>query len=253
MPEDNHATFAELYSRCHLPLLRYVMTMLPNRAIAEDIVQETAKNLWEKFDQSDQSQPFLPWARKFAYFETLNQRRKLAILTAPEERLGHAAAPDMSLSENAFLTARSRQRLDLNGFIKRESTVNFARAVIEQFDVRTTGPDQPARALSGGNLQKFVVGREVMQSPRVLVVNQPTWGVDAAAASAIHDALRELADSGAGVLVISQDLDELMEMADTIAILADGRLSQPSAAATLTVEAIGQMMEGRMGLGHVQA
>lgn len=181
------------------------------------------------------------------------QRRKLGLLTAPEERLGHAAAPDMSLADNAFLTARARQRLDLNGFIKRESTVNFARAVIERFDVRTTGPEQPARALSGGNLQKFVVGREVMQSPRVLVVNQPTWGVDAAAASAIHDALRTLADGGAGVLVISQDLDELMEMADTIAILADGRLSRPAPAETLTVEAIGQMMEGRMGLAHVQA
>ena len=79
MSKDPHASFAELYSRCHLPLLRYVMTMLPNRAIAEDIVQETAKNLWEKFDQYDPNQPFLPWARKFAYFETLNQRRKLAV------------------------------------------------------------------------------------------------------------------------------------------------------------------------------
>ena len=79
MSEDSHATFAELYSRCHLPLLRYVMTMLPNRAIAEDIVQETARNLWEKFDQYDPEKPFLPWARKFAYFETLNQRRKLAV------------------------------------------------------------------------------------------------------------------------------------------------------------------------------
>jgi len=77
--KDSHASFAELYSRCHLPLLRYVMTMLPNRAAAEDIVQETAKNLWEKFDQYDPKQPFLPWARKFAYFETLNQRRKLAV------------------------------------------------------------------------------------------------------------------------------------------------------------------------------
>ena len=79
MPEDTHATFAKLYASVHLPLLRYVMTMLPNRAIAEDIVQETAKNLWEKFDQYDPKQPFLPWARKFAYFETLNQRRKLAV------------------------------------------------------------------------------------------------------------------------------------------------------------------------------
>lgn len=173
-----------------------------------------------------------------------NARRKLGLLTAPEERLGHSAAPEMSLSENAFLTARSRQRLDLNGFIKHDSTQNFARAVIKQFDVRTTGPEQPARALSGGNLQKFVIGREVMQNPIVLIVNQPTWGVDAAAASAIRDALRDLADKGAGVLVISQDLDELMEISDTIAILAEGRLSRARPADRLTIEAIGKMMEG---------
>ncbi len=180
-------------------------------------------------------------------------RRKAGLLTAPEERLGHAAAPDMSLTENAFLSARARERLDLSGFIKRESTENYARAVIAQFDVRTTGPEQPARALSGGNLQKFVIGREVMQKPLVLVVNQPTWGVDAAAAAAIRGALRDLADGGAAVLVISQDLDELMEMSDTIAILADGRLSKPAPAQTMTIETIGQMMEGKMGLRDVEA
>ena len=180
-------------------------------------------------------------------------RRNVGLLTAPEERLGHAAAPDMSLSENAFLSARSRERLDLSGFIKRESTENFARAVIAAFDVRTTGPDQPARALSGGNLQKFVIGREVMQKPVVLVVNQPTWGVDAAAAAAIRAALRKLADEGASVLVISQDLDELMETVDTIAILADGRLSKPAPVESMTIETIGRMMEGKMGLMNVEA
>lgn len=180
-------------------------------------------------------------------------RRAAGLLTAPEERLGHAAAPDMSLSENAFLSARTREKLDLSGFIKRDSTVNFARAVIQQFDVRTTGPDQPARSLSGGNLQKFVVGREVMQKPKVLVINQPTWGVDAAAAAAIRTAIRDLADNGAAALIISQDLDELMEMVDTIAILADGRLSSPAPLADMTIEIIGQMMEGKMGLQRVEA
>lgn len=180
-------------------------------------------------------------------------RRKLGLLTAPEERLGHAAAPDMSLTENAFLSARAREKLDLSGFIKRESTENYARAVIAEYDVRTTGPDQPARALSGGNLQKFVVGREVMQRPDVLVVNQPTWGVDAAAASAIRGALRTLADEGASVLVISQDLDELMELVDTIGILADGRLSKPGPVGSMTIEIIGRMMEGKLGLTDVEA
>ncbi len=182
----------------------------------------------------------------------VNARRRLGLLAAPEERLGHAAAPDMSLAQNALLTARARERLDLNGFIKTESTENFARAVINQFDVRTTGADQPARALSGGNLQKFVIGREVLQKPRVLIVNQPTWGVDAAAAAAIRDALRNLADQGSGVIVVSQDLDELMEVSDAIGILADGRMSQPVPARTLSIQAIGEMMEGNLGEHRVQ-
>ena len=182
-----------------------------------------------------------------------NARREIGLLCAPEERLGHAAAPDMSLTENAFLSARVRQRLDLKGLIKHESTANYARAVINAFDVRTTGPEQPARALSGGNLQKFVIGREIMQRPIVLAVNQPTWGVDAAAAASIRDALRNLADEGAGVIVISQDLDELMEISDMIAILSNGWLSVPEPAQNQTIAAIGQKMEGRRGGTHVQA
>lgn len=183
----------------------------------------------------------------------VNERRNLGLLTAPEERLGHAAAPNMSLAENAFLTARTRQRLDNQGFIQRDSTRHFADAVIRDFDVRTTGAAQPARALSGGNLQKFVIGREIMQKPRLLVVNQPTWGVDAAAAAHIRDALRALADDGAGVLVISQDLDELMELANGVAILSGGRLSEPEPIAKVTIESIGRKMEGDMEAARVQA
>lgn len=181
-----------------------------------------------------------------------NERRSLGLLTAPEERLGHAAAPDMSLTENVLLSARVRERLDLGGFVKRESTGNFARAIISRFGVKATGAEQAARSLSGGNLQKFVIGREVMQKPRVLVVNQPTWGVDAAAASAIRDALRTLADEGSAILIVSQDLDELMEMADTIAILADGRLSEPVPTRSISIHAIGEMMEGKLGEQRVK-
>jgi len=184
---------------------------------------------------------------------SVNDRRRAGLLAAPEERLGHAAAPTLSLWENVLLSARVRERLDVAGFIKAESTRNFARAIISGYDVRTTGPDQPANALSGGNLQKVVMGREILQNPRVLIASQPTWGVDAAAAAAIRDALRELADKGAGVVVISQDLDELMEIATNIAILADGRLSKPAPAASLSVEVIGRLMEGKMGALNVSA
>jgi len=158
----------------------------------------------------------------------------------------------MTLTENVLLSARVRERLDISGFIRFESSENFARAVISKFDVRTTGPAQEARALSGGNLQKFVIGREIMQRPKVLVVNQPTWGVDAAAAAAIHDALRALAEAGSAILVVSQDLDELMTLADSIAILADGRLSDTSRVGSVSIEEIGKMMEGNIGEQRVQ-
>ncbi|HEU0222380.1 MAG TPA: ATP-binding cassette domain-containing protein, partial [Paracoccaceae bacterium] len=174
-----------------------------------------------------------------------NARRALGLLAAPEERLGHAAAPEMSLTENALLTGLVRQRLASGGFIKWEATSNFARAIVKAFDVRTAGVGHAARSLSGGNLQKFVMGREMLQRPAILAVNQPTWGVDAAAAAAIRSALVRLAAEGAGVIVISQDLDELMEISDRFAVLAAGRLSAPRPAGALSVDEIGLMMGGQ--------
>nr|WP_217353902.1 ABC transporter ATP-binding protein [Ruegeria arenilitoris] len=175
-------------------------------------------------------------------------RRKLGVLTAPEERLGHAAAPDMSLTENALLTGSVREGLESKGFLKWTETQNFAEKIIEAFDVRTPGPENAARSLSGGNLQKFVIGREVLQDPDVLVVNQPTWGVDAAAAAAIRQAILDLAAKGTAVICISQDLDELMEISDSFAALNEGRLSAPRPTTGLTVDEIGLMMGGAHGM-----
>ncbi len=182
-------------------------------------------------------------------------RRSLGICAAPEERMGHAAAPDMSLTENAALTGRKRKDLAKNGFIDWNKTRNFAEIIIERFDVRTPGAGNAARSLSGGNLQKFVIGREILQDPKILIVNQPTWGVDASAAAAIRQALLDLAAKGAGVIVISQDLDELMEISDQFAALNEGRLSKPRPAQGLTVEEIGLMLGGAhdMEVAHVEA
>ncbi len=176
------------------------------------------------------------------------QRRKLGLLSAPEERLGHAAAPDMSLTENAMLTGSVREGLETGGFLKWGEAEAFAEKIIKEFDVRTPGPDNAARSLSGGNLQKFVVGREVLQRPGVLVINQPTWGVDASAAASIRQAILDLAAGGAAVVCISQDLDELMEISDRFAALNEGRLSTPRDASGLTVEEIGLMMGGAHGM-----
>ena len=171
-----------------------------------------------------------------------NARRKAGILAAPEERMGHAAAPDMSLTENAILTARTRETLVNRGFMRWGKARDFAEKVIAQFDVRTPGPQNAARSLSGGNLQKFVIGREIMQDPDVLVVNQPTWGVDAGAAAHIRQSLLDLAAAGSAVLVISQDLDEIFEIATSIAVMADGHMSAPQPASEMNREKVGLLM-----------
>ncbi|WP_406645386.1 ABC transporter ATP-binding protein [Aliisedimentitalea scapharcae] len=176
------------------------------------------------------------------------ERRKLGVLAAPEERLGHAAAPDMSLTENAMLTGSVRENLETNGFLNWTAAQVFAEKIIADFDVRTPGPANSARSLSGGNLQKFVIGREVLQRPEVLIVNQPTWGVDASAAASIRQSLLDLAAKGCAVICISQDLDELMEIADSFAALNEGRLSAPRSTTGLTVDEIGLMMGGAHGM-----
>ncbi|MEL6791862.1 MAG: ATP-binding cassette domain-containing protein, partial [Pseudomonadota bacterium] len=169
-------------------------------------------------------------------------RRGFGLCAAPEERLGHAAAPDMSLTENAVLTARRRADLTGGGFVKYSAAANFARAIVERFGVKTAGVDNAAKSLSGGNLQKFVVGREIVQKPDVFIVSQPTWGVDAGAAEVIRDAIRDLARNGAAVVVISQDLDELMEISTLFSVISEGVLSFPVPTHSVTVEQIGVMM-----------
>jgi len=180
-------------------------------------------------------------------------RRRLGLLTAPEERLGHAAVPDMSLTENALLTGAVREQLVGGGFLRWNKARAFAERIILAFDVRTPGPASAARSLSGGNLQKFVIGREILQRPACLVVNQPTWGVDAAAAAAIRQALLDLSAGGAAVIVISQDLDELVEISDRFAALNGGRLSDARHVTGLTMDEIGLMMGGAHDLAAKNA
>jgi simple sugar transport system ATP-binding protein len=181
-------------------------------------------------------------------------RRKLGLCCVPEERNGHGAVPDMSLVENAVLSGRDRMRLAASGFIRSGAASSFAERIIQEFDVRTPGAAAAARSLSGGNLQKFIVGREVLQDPGVLVVSQPTWGVDAGAAAAIHQALFNLAGAGAAVLVISQDLDELLTLTDRLAVINVGVLSGTLATANASLDEIGLLMGGLHGMDeHVRS
>jgi ABC-type uncharacterized transport system ATPase subunit len=175
-------------------------------------------------------------------------RRDYCVLSAPEERLGHSAAPNMTLTENTLMTASQSQGLISNGIIDWARTKAFAEKVIETFDVRTPSVENVARSLSGGNLQKFVIGREIQQKPKVFIVNQPTWGVDASAAASIRQALLTLADNGAAILIISQDLDELLEISDRFAALNEGKLSEIQPTRDLTIDQIGLMMGGKTNL-----
>ncbi len=174
----------------------------------------------------------------------INARRRRGAAFVPEERLGHAAAPRLSLSENALVAGHAANGFVARGFVDRAKTLGWVDAVTKAFDVRKGPRDPEARALSGGNLQKFVVGREILRRPGVLVVAQPTWGVDAGAAQLIRQALVDLAKEGTAVLVISQDLDELLEIADRIAVIFHGRLSHALPMHGLTREALGLLMGG---------
>ena len=155
----------------------------------------------------------------------IDTRRRCNAAFVPEERNGHGAVPRMTLSENVLLS-----RLATGGVVK--------RGLVE------------AVSLSGGNLQKFVVGREILREPGVLVVNQPTWGVDAGASLTIRQALIGLAARGAAVLVISQDLDEIFAISDRIVVIHGGTLSEPVSARQATREAIGLLMAGGKGQPH---
>ncbi|MGC2857493.1 ABC transporter ATP-binding protein [Novispirillum sp. DQ9] len=187
------------------------------------------------------------------------QRRDLGMGLVPEERLGRGAVPDLSLAENALLSGYGRQNLVQRGMIRFSRVNDYADRIIGAFNVIAHGRRAEARSLSGGNLQKFIIGREILQKPKLLICSQPTWGVDAGSAAAIHQALLDLRDQGAAVLVISQDLDELFTIADRLAVMSGGRLSSPRAAHDTSVEQVGLLMGGLFDLteegeaGHAQA
>ncbi|MEY4663600.1 MAG: Ribose import ATP-binding protein RbsA [Pseudomonadota bacterium] len=149
-------------------------------------------------------------------------RRQLGLHFVPEERLGRGAVPSLSLSQNLLQ----------------------ARSIIARFKVKAAGPQAPAQSLSGGNLQKFIVGREISAAPKLLIVSQPTWGVDVGAAAQIRAEILALRDAGCAVLVVSEELEELFELSDRLHVIAKGRLSPSVPRADATVARIGEWMSG---------
>ncbi|MDR9754862.1 ABC transporter ATP-binding protein [Pseudomonas sp. SZMC_28357] len=171
-------------------------------------------------------------------------RRRLGQAFVPAERLGHGAVPELSLANNALLTA-FQQGLVSQGLIQRHKVLALADEIIRRFGVKTPDAHAPARSLSGGNLQKFILGREILQQPTLLVAAHPTWGVDVGAAATIHRALIALRDAGAAILVISEDLDELFQISDRLGALCSGRLSALKATADTHLIEVGGWMAGQ--------
>jgi general nucleoside transport system ATP-binding protein len=170
-------------------------------------------------------------------------RRALGLGFVPEERLGRGTVPDMSLSDNVLLSLLTKATI-WHGFVRQRFLVQRAVDIIARFKVKAGGPAAIARSLSGGNLQKYIVGREVMRGPVVLIVAQPTWGVDVGAAAQIRAELVALRDAGCAVLVISEELEELFDIADRLHVIAKGRMSPSIRTADANIALIGQWMSG---------
>jgi ABC-type uncharacterized transport system ATPase subunit len=180
---------------------------------------------------------------------SVNGRRRLGAAFVPEERLGHGAVPDMTLSENLLLSRHASDRVAFQrfgplGVVWKSMLTEAMKRICNAMDVRKSTADPAASALSGGNLQKFIIGRELDRQPSILVVNQPTWGVDAGAAQRIRKALVDLAKTGSAILMISQDLDEIFEIADRILVIDDGSLREAGAASKVTRKEVGIFMGG---------
>ena len=181
------------------------------------------------------------------------QRRAMGLHFVPEERLGRGAVPTLSLARNLMLTRKeavsSSKRFNF-GWLQVRKLQTQAEGIIKRYGVKAGGPQAVAKSLSGGNLQKFIMGREIDAQPQLLIVSQPTWGVDVGAAAQIRGSLLKLRDAGCAVLVVSEELDELFEVCDRLHVIAKGRLSPSLPRAEATVTLVGQWMSGLWHQAH---
>ena len=172
-----------------------------------------------------------------------NPRRALGLGLVPEERLGRGAVPTLDLASNMLLSHQKAPYVK-RGMIDFAYARKSAASIIERFKVKAGGPGALAKSLSGGNLQKFIVGRELERKPSVFIVAQPTWGVDVGAAAQIHAEILALKLEGCAVLIISEELDELFALCDRLHVIAKGRLSPAIAIEQATREQVGLWMSG---------
>ncbi|MBS56439.1 MAG: ABC transporter [Rickettsiales bacterium] len=173
------------------------------------------------------------------------KRRDLSIAFVPENRLGHSAVPELTLSENILLSQFPNNGFSKQGILKNNLIEEHAKKVIKNFNVVTSGSDAKASSLSGGNLQKFVIGREILSQPKLLIISHPTWGIDAGAEYSIRESLIELSKNGTSIIVLSQDLDELIEITHRISVIFEGKLSKPLNTKQVDISKLGLLMGGK--------
>jgi len=173
------------------------------------------------------------------------KRRDLSIAFVPENRLGHSAVPELTLSENILLSQFPNNNFSKHGILNNNFIENHTNEVINNFNVVTPGADVKASSLSGGNLQKFVIGREISSNPKLLIISHPTWGIDAGAEYSIRQSLINLAINGTSIIVLSQDIDELIEITHRIAVIYDGSLSESFITKEIDITKLGLLMGGK--------
>jgi simple sugar transport system ATP-binding protein len=178
------------------------------------------------------------------------ERRKLGMAFVPEERLGRGAVPQHALWENAVLTGH-RFGAVRSGLVDRAKAAALAGGIMRKFNVKANGPGAAAQSLSGGNLQKFIVGREIELRPKLLLVSQPTWGVDVGAAAFIRQTLVDISRAGAAILIVSEELDELFEICDRLLVICQGRVSAPLVRTKTDRSEVGMLMTGLNGRDKV--
>jgi general nucleoside transport system ATP-binding protein len=169
------------------------------------------------------------------------ERRARGLRVIPEERLGRATVDHLPLWKNMLLT---RPELAPHGLIRPSRLRALTAGLIQRHAVQARDADALASSLSGGNLQKFIMARELDTEPKVVIAAQPTWGVDVGAAAQLRQRLVGLRDSGAAVLIVSDDLDELLASCDALLVMAGGRLSPRLSPAEMSAERIGAWMSG---------
>jgi simple sugar transport system ATP-binding protein len=171
-------------------------------------------------------------------------RRRMGMGYIPEDRQGHSALLNFDLVGNGVLGSDSYEGLWRGSWLQKDKARDFAEGIVKEYDVRCPGVDHQASSLSGGNLQKFVMGRVLKQRPKLVIAMQPTWGLDVGAASLIHGYLIDLAREGCGIILVSQELDELMTLTHRLGVLSEGCMSKFYPTGEIKEEEVGLLMGG---------